>query len=86
MDKERPNFACIFVTRHDYKNKYKDKYYYNLWRLEWIPGDDEDDDNTIYYYLAWLDSDGNEWDDISECNYDEYLVLEKLPTLEELKQ
>jgi len=86
--KQKPDFACIFLTKD--KKYYKDGY--DLWRLEWIPGEPPEDasedihENTCYYYLAWLDNDSNEWDDIEACNYDEYLVLEKLPTLEELKQ
>jgi len=83
--KKRPDYACVVLTRHKYKSKYE----YNLFRFEWVvgePPDDsaDDDENVTYYYLAWLDNDGDEWGDVNECNYDEYLVIEKLPTLEEL--
>ena len=30
-----------------------------------------------------INIEGNEWDDINDCNFDEYLVLELLPTEEE---
>jgi len=86
--KEKPDFACVFLTRHKIVTK-KDEYFdYNLWRFDWEPGESpedssDDNENVIYYYLAWTDGDGDEWDDISECDYDEYLILEILPTLEE---
>lgn len=81
--KEKPDYACIFVTRSADD--------YQLWRFEWQvcdPPDDvkpEDYDKT-WYYLAWTTIEGDEWDDIKECNFDEYLVLDLLPTLEETEE
>ena len=59
---KRPEIACVFVTR----NLYEKEYEYNLWRFEWQSN-----------YLGWLTIDGEEWADISECVFDEYLILEK---------
>ena len=83
---KRPDYACVFLTRH--WNKFRNRNEYNLWRFEWVQGEPPENakEDTNYYYLAWLTNDWDEWDDIGECDYDEYLVLEKLPTLEELKQ
>jgi len=86
--KQKPDFACIFLTKD---KKYKDGYDYDLWHLRWIQGEPPEDapedihENTRYYYLGWFTNDGDEWDDIGECDFEEYLILEKLPTLEELK-
>jgi hypothetical protein len=83
--KEKPDYACIFVTKHNSE--------YNIWRFAWEQGEPTDEDiknlkegeeETRFYYLAWLTQDGDEWDDISECDFDEYLILEKLPTMEEV--
>ena len=86
--KDRPDYACVFVTRHRYKTK--GEYNYSIWRFEWQQGEPpnnlETDENTAYYYLAWNDDDGLEWDDMSGCDYEEYLVLEKLKTLEEMNK
>ncbi len=82
--KEKPDYACVFVA----KDREGD---YELFRFEWELSEDsnfeETEDGTIEnisYCLAWLDKDGYECDDYGECNYDEYLVLEKLPTMEEV--
>ena len=76
--KEKPDFACVFVTRYEGE--------YNLWRFTWEKGDPPekatDEEETVYWYLAWNTNDGDEWDDINECDFDEYLVLEKLPDME----
>lgn len=83
--KEKPDYACIFLTR--------DNGHYNVWEFAWqhgAPRNPEDaqygniDGETRYYYLAWLDNDGDEWDAIEDCNFDEYLVLRKLPTMDEV--
>ena len=37
-----------------------------------------------YWYLVWTNQDGDEWDDINECDFDEYLILEILPTMDEV--
>lgn len=78
--KEKPDYACIFLTKHNSE--------YNLWRFCWQIGEPSEDTKgeAPYWYLAWTDQDGNEWDDISECNFDEYLILEILPTMEEAKK
>lgn len=77
--KERPDFACVFVARRG------DDYY--IFRFEWRPTDYEDiykKEDIASYYLAWLDNYGIEYDDITECDYDEYLVLEILPNVTEV--
>ncbi|MCK9209243.1 MAG: hypothetical protein M0P61_00265 [Ignavibacteriaceae bacterium] len=79
--KEKPNYACVFLTRYNGE--------YNLWKFVWEPGEPpetEHDEESRYYYLAWTDKDGDTWDDIEECTYDEYLVLEKLPTMEQVHE
>lgn len=72
--KERPDFACVFVARRGDD--------YHIFRFEWCPTDYED----ASYYLAWLDNYGIEYDDITECDYDEYLVLEILPNMSEVHE
>jgi hypothetical protein len=79
--KEKPDYACAFLTRH----KWKERFEYDIWMFEWQHGENNDDEKTLYY-LAWLDKDGSEWDDIADCNYDEYLIIEILPTMEEVHQ
>ena len=85
--KQKPDFACVFLTRD---KKLKGGYDYDLWRLKWIQGEppenSKDDENIDYYYLAWFTNDGDEWDDIGECDFEEYLIIEKLPELKELNQ
>lgn len=75
---ERPDFACVFVGREADE--------YSLWQLVWNQGEPPEDDldsETKYFYLAWTEIDGMEWDDIAECVFDEYLVLKRLPGFEE---
>ena len=45
-----------------------------------------EEEETRFYYLSWQTEDGDEWDEISECDFDEYLVLEKLSTMTEVHQ
>ena len=75
---QKPDYACIFVTKHSGE--------YNIWRFCWEigepPEDETDTDETVYWYLAWTNQDGDEWDDIAECDFDEYLILELLPTMD----
>lgn len=83
--KEKPDYACVFLTRH----KYKERFEYDIWEFAWTqgepPGDREgDEDETRYYYLAWTDKDGEEWDGIKDCDFDEYLIIEILPTMDEV--
>lgn len=76
--KERPEFACIFLAKHNGE--------YSIWEFSWEigePPEDANDDDTIYWYLSWTDKDGDEWGDIAECIFDEYLILELLPTMHE---
>jgi hypothetical protein len=82
---QKPDYACAFLTRY----KFRDKWEYALYRFEWCQGEPPEDrsiedEETRYYYLAWLDNDGEEWDDIAECKFDEYLVIEVLPTQDEV--
>lgn len=81
VTKVKPDYACVFVGKHGDE--------FSLWQFAWNLGDppeDADDDNeyTMYFYLAWTDNDGNEYDDIAECEFDEYIVLQKLPTMDEV--
>ena len=65
--KERPNEPCVFMTRvWDEKLKI---YNYTIWRLEKVNGDGKQ-------YLGWLTEDGEEFGDINDCNFDEYLIIE----------
>ena len=77
---QKPDYACIFVTKHSSE--------YNIWRFCWEIGEPPEDaidtDETVYWYLAWTNQDGDEWDDIAECDFDEYLILEILPTMDEV--
>lgn len=75
--KQKPDFACIFLT------KQKDEY--NLWRFQWELSE-QTNDESIDLYLAWFDNDGGEWDDILDCNFDKYLILEILPTFEQVSK
>uniref|UniRef100_A0A6M3KZ22 Uncharacterized protein n=1 Tax=viral metagenome TaxID=1070528 RepID=A0A6M3KZ22_9ZZZZ len=76
--KQKPDYACIFLT--------KENDAYNIWKFCWEIGDPPDnaDEDAIYWYLAWADQDGDEWGDIAECDFDEYLILEILPTMDEV--
>lgn len=66
--REKPDYPCVFVSR--YSNK-EDGNRYTIWRFEFI-------DVGCDKYLAWLTEDFEEYDDISCCEFDEYLILEKL--------
>ena len=86
---QKPDFACIFLTR----DKYQDKFEYSLWEFAWEHGEPtkaelkalkEGEEETRFYYLSWCDYNGEEQGDISECNFEEYLVLENLPTMDEV--
>lgn len=65
--KEKPNKECVFLTRTgDGKLK---SYNYQLWRFEKIDCDDD-------WYLGWTTENGDEWDDIKKCKFEEYFILE----------
>ena len=66
--KKKPRTPCVFMTR----TKYKDRFEYNIWRIEEIDGIGGNG-----YYLGWLDEEGNEWDDLADMNFDEYFIIEK---------
>ena len=83
----KPDYACVFLTR----TKYKEKFEYDVWTFAWEQGEPPEDrsgdeDETKYYYLAWLDKDGEEYGDINDLVVGEYLVVEILPTMEEAHQ
>jgi len=42
--------------------------------------------DSVNYYLGWLDAQCYEYAPIEECQADEYLVLEFLPTMDEVHQ
>ena len=65
--KERPTKPCVVMTR--VWNKRLGIYDYNIWRFEKIDCDGG-------WYLGWLTEDGEEWDDIKDCNFDEYCIIE----------
>lgn len=67
----KPDFACVFVSRRDDD--------YHVWQFEWLEGEDD-----FYFYLGWITDDGEEYDDIADCEFDEYLVLKLLPTMDEV--
>ncbi len=75
--KDKPDYACVFVTRQKDKHNI---YSYEVWEFRWEIGEPPEDaeTETTYYYLAWTDENGEEWDDIKDCNFNEYLVLEIL--------
>ena len=82
---QKPDFACVFLTRH----KYLDQWEYEIYRFEWCKCDPPIDpliegEETRYYYLAWLDKDGEESDDIAECACKEFFIIETLPTMDEV--
>lgn len=67
--KGKPKEPCVFMSRTwDISLEIFD---YHIWRFEKIEGDDG-------WYLGWLTEDGDEWDDIDKCNFDEYCVIEYL--------
>jgi hypothetical protein len=85
--KGKPDYACVFITRHEYNEKFE----YDIWEFAWTQGEqpenrEGDEDETRYYYLAWLDKDGEEYGDINDMAVGEYLVVEILPTIEETHQ
>jgi len=62
---KRPDFACVFVTKkHDE---------YLIWRFCWEK-DESIMDDEYNYYLAWTTNEGDEWDEIEDCDCEEYLV------------
>ena len=65
--KGRPTKPCVFMTR--VWDKGLGIYDYNIWRFEKVDCDGE-------WYLGWLTEDGEEWDDINDCNFDEYCIIE----------
>ncbi|MCR4330042.1 MAG: hypothetical protein NUV65_05880 [Candidatus Roizmanbacteria bacterium] len=79
--KQKPDYACIFVTKNNSE--------YNIWSFCWEigePPESSTDNGTTYWYLSWTDKEGYEWDDIAECDFDEYLILELLPTMDEVHE
>ena len=72
----RPEFACVFATKHGTE--------YDLWQFYWREDKSTAEIGACNYYLAWADNNCDEWDEIEDCNFDEYLVLEILPTIEEV--
>lgn len=65
--KRRPNYACIFV------GKIGGNFY--LERFDWV----EYKRPKGRYYLTWQSLAGSEFGEQDTCQYDEYLVLKKLP-------
>lgn len=65
---EKPNKPCIFVTKT--KDVFR-PYEYKVWSLEQVTTLDGE-------YLAWFDDDGEEYDDFSSYDFDEYLIIEFL--------
>lgn len=82
--KEMPDFACVFVCR----TKYRDRWEYNLFILDWEVGETPEggDEDTTYYYLALMDKDGEGWGDKDELSADEFKVIEILPTLDRINE
>ena len=66
--KEKPNKPCVFMTR--VWNNHLKIFDYNIWRL--IKTDSTEDDT---WYLGWYTEGGEEWDDYSDCNFDEYKII-----------
>ena len=79
---QKPDFACVFLTR----NKSQKRWEYDIYRFEWCQCDPpiDEGEETSYYYLAWLDKDGEEIDDIAECACKEFFIIETLPTMDEV--
>ena len=70
--KEKPTTPCVFMTRvWDDTLKIYD---YNLWRLITTNGESLESPT----YLGWYTEDGDEWDDYSDCNFDEYKIIEEI--------
>ena len=78
--KGKPDFACVVTTRSTYTSPTgRTSTDYDLFLLEWTRCDEDD-----AYYLACMDKDGEEWCALEELTVDEYLVIEMLPTMEEV--
>jgi len=87
--KQKPDYACIFLTKNKKSATILADSEYNIWCFCWEIGEppvDVSDEGITYWYLAWTDQEGNEWDDIAECDFDEYLILELLPTMDEVHE
>jgi len=72
--KERPDYACVFLTKQHEE--------YDIWMFSWELLETDDNLGTEWG-LAWLNQYGDLWDEIEECDFDEYLVLEILLTKDE---
>lgn len=70
--KEKPTTSCVFMTRvwDDHLKIYD----YNIWRLITTNGESLESPT----YLGWYTEDGDEWDDYSDCNFDEYKIIEEI--------
>lgn len=75
--KTKPDYACVFVGKNGDD--------YRIYQFAWEISDNTDD-YTLDLFLAWLDMDGELYDDYDDCDFDEYLVLKKLPTRGEVYQ
>ena len=70
--KEKPTTPCVFMTRvWDDTLKIYD---YNLWRLITTNGESLESPT----YLGWYTEGGDVWDDYSDCNFDEYKIIEEI--------
>ena len=67
--KEKPTTPCVFVTR--VWNNHLKIYDYNIWRLITTNGESLESPT----YLGWYTEGGDEWDDYSDCNFDEYKII-----------
>lgn len=67
--KNKPNKPCVFMTRV-WNNQLK-IYDYNIWRLITTNGESLESPT----YLGWYTEGGDEWDDYSTCNFDEYKII-----------
>jgi len=56
--KDRPTEACVFATYGEL---------FTIWQFVWMC----DGEGFPNYYLSWCDRDGDEWDDLAECKFDE---------------
>lgn len=64
--KEKPKEPCVFITRTwnaDFKI-----FDYDIWRFKKIKCDSGE-------CLAWLTEDGDEWDNIDNCSFDNYCII-----------
>ena len=60
----RPEFACVFATKKHGE--------YQIWRFCWET-DESIMDDEYNYYLAWTNGDGDEWDEIEDCDFEEWI-------------